>query len=106
MRFLRCAQHPLIVMAVMIAAVVSPLRGQSSPAGAPPAAVVMQAKVSKEAATATAVRQVASGRLQSIGLGMVAGKLAYTAFVTVTGKPGRTTVIVDATTGAVLSKRP
>ena len=79
---------------------------QSSPATTTPRATVAAARVSKETASATAVRQVSGGHLQAISVGMVAGKLAYTAFVTETGKPGRTTVVVDANTGAVLSKRP
>jgi uncharacterized membrane protein YkoI len=95
-----------LVAAFLVVSGRSSLMGQGSPAGAPPARVVMQAKVSKDAASATAARQVTGGRLQSIGLGMVSGKLAYTAFVTAPGKPGRTTVVIDAMSGAVVSKRP
>ena len=79
---------------------------QGTPASTTPKATVAAARVSKETASATAVKQVSGGRLQAISVGMVAGKLAYTAFVTESGKPGRTTVVVDANSGAVLSKRP
>ena len=75
------------------------------PAVATPPATVTQAKITKEAASATAVRAVPGSTVQSIGLGMVAGKLAYTAFVVAAGKP-RTMVVVDANSGMVLSKRP
>ena len=81
-------------------------RAQGAPASTTPKATVAAARITKEAASATAVKQVPGGRLQTISLGMVAGKLAYTAFVTETGKPGRTTVIIDANTGTVISKRP
>ena len=79
---------------------------QGSPPSTAPRATVAAARVSKETASATAVKQVPGGHVQAISVGMVAGKLAYTAFVTESGKTGRTTVVVDATTGAVLSKRP
>lgn len=81
------------------------LSAQRAPSATPPQAVVTQARVTKDAASATAAKAVPGGKVQTIGLGMVAGKLAYTAFVTVAGKPGRTTVVVDAMTGAVVSKR-
>ena len=95
-------------LAVLTAAAlgVAEVRAQGTPSSATPRTVVAQAQVSKTAAGMTAVRAVPGGRLQTIGLGMVAGKLAYTAFVGVPGKPGRTTVVIDANSGAVLSKQP
>jgi uncharacterized membrane protein YkoI len=36
----------------------------------------------------------------------VAGKLVYTAIITVPGQTQKTEVVVDAMTGAVISKRP
>jgi uncharacterized membrane protein YkoI len=95
----------LAAVALMFVGTAGTLSAQRAPSATPPQAVVQQARVSKDAATATAAKAVPGGKVQTIGLGAVAGKLAYTAFVTVAGKPGRTTVVVDAMTGAVLSKR-
>ncbi len=93
-----------VVTAVALSSAVT--HAQGGPTAKTPPAVVAQAQVSKTAASMTALRAVPGGRLQTIGLGMVAGKLAYTAFVGVPGKPGRTTVVIDANSGAVLSKQP
>ena len=82
------------------------LGAQTTTRTPPSRPVVQEARVSKQAATITAIGRVPGGQLLSIGLGQVMGKLAYTAFVMVPGKPGRTEVVVDATTGIVLSKRP
>ncbi|MCC7051943.1 MAG: PepSY domain-containing protein [Gemmatimonadaceae bacterium] len=94
----------VVVLAGALLLAVPEARGQR-PATATPPSTLTQAKISKEAAAMTATRAVPGSRLQTIGLGMVAGKLAYTAFVTAAGKP-RTMVVVDANTGAVLSRRP
>ena len=99
--FSRCV---MVLTAVVLTG--ASVRAQGAPPSTTPRATVAQARVSKTAASMTALRAVPGSRLQTIGLGMVSGKLAYTAFVAVPGKPGRTTVVVDANTGAVLSKRP
>lgn len=88
------------------------LAGMSTVAGAqaratPQQAMTQEARVSKDAARITALGRVPGGRMSSIELRRgPMGKLIYTAVITVTGKPVKTEVIIDAMTGAVISKRP
>jgi uncharacterized membrane protein YkoI len=96
-------QFKVALVIAMIIAV--PLGAQGAPAAPSPKATLTAARVTRDAASATALKQVPGGRVQSISLGMVAGKLAYTAFVTSASRPGRTTVVIDANSGAVISKR-
>lgn len=92
----------VVALGVLLAA--PRVQAQRATTATPPATVA-QAKVTKDAAGMTATRAVPGSTLQTIGLGMVAGKLAYTAWVVAPGKP-RTMVVVDANSGVVLSKRP
>jgi uncharacterized membrane protein YkoI len=100
-RMIRCVGTVALVLGTVVTA------GAQAATRTPPAQpVVQEARVSKTAASITATSRVPGSRLMSIGLGQVMGKLAYTAFVQVPGKPGRTEIVVDATTGVVLLKRP
>jgi uncharacterized membrane protein YkoI len=101
---IRSACRSMVLAGAVVLLAASGL-GAQRPAATTPPSTITQAKVTKDAAGMTAVRAVPGSSLQSIGLGMVAGKLAYTAFVMAAGKP-RTMVVVDANSGLVLSKRP
>ena len=69
--------------------------------------MTQEARVSKDAARITALSKVPGGRMSSIELRRgPAGKLIYTALITETGKPVKTEVVIDAMTGAMISKRP
>jgi uncharacterized membrane protein YkoI len=69
--------------------------------------MAQEARVSKDAARITALGRVPGGRMSSIELRRgVGGKLTYFALITVPGQTSKTEVVVDAMTGAVLSKRP
>ncbi len=73
----------------------------------PRQSMALEAKVSRDAARMTAVSKVPGGRVSSVELQRgPAGKLIYVAILTETGKPVKTEVIIDAMTGAVISKRP
>ena len=73
----------------------------------PQQAMAQEARVSKDAARITALGRVPGGRMSSIELRRgVGGKLTYFALITVPGQTQRTEVVVDAMTGAVVSKRP
>jgi uncharacterized membrane protein YkoI len=66
-----------------------------------------EARVSKDVARATALSKVPGGRMSSIELRRgVGGKLVYNASIAVAGQTQKTEVVVDAMTGAVISKRP
>ena len=66
-----------------------------------------EARVSKDAARMTALSKVPGGRMSSIELRRgVGGKLIYTALITEPGKTNKTEVVIDAMTGAMISKRP
>jgi uncharacterized membrane protein YkoI len=66
-----------------------------------------EARVSKDAARITALSRVPGGRMSSLELRRgIGGKLVYTAMIAETGKPQKTEVVIDAMTGAVISKRP
>ena len=98
--------------AVHGAAAILLLAGMATAAGAqvratPQQAMSQEARVSKDAARITALGRVPGGRMSSIELRRgPMGKLIYTAVITETGKPVKTEVIIDAMTGAVISKRP
>lgn len=69
--------------------------------------MAQEAKVSRDAARMTALSKVPGGRMSSIELRRgPGGKLVYTALIAETGKANKTEVVIDAMTGAVLSKRP
>lgn len=68
--------------------------------------MAQEARVSKETARMTALGRVPGGRMSSIELRRTAGKLVYLASITQPGKPQKVEVVVDAMTGAVISKRP
>ncbi len=97
-------QH-LITMSVVTIAFVAPARAQSRLT--PQQTMTQEARVSKDAARTTALSKVPGGRMSSIELRRGPnGKLLYTALVTETGKPAKTEIVIDAMTGAVVSKRP
>jgi uncharacterized membrane protein YkoI len=65
-----------------------------------------EARVSRDAARRTALSQIPGGRISSIELRRgIGGKLVYNASIAVPGKPQKAEVVVDAMTGAVVSKR-
>ncbi len=69
--------------------------------------MAQEARVSKDAARMTALGKVPGGRMSTIELRRgVAGKLVYIAIITVPGQVPKSEVVVDAMTGAVISKRP
>lgn len=69
--------------------------------------MAQEAKVSRDAARMTALSKVPGGRMSSIELRRgVGGKLVYTALITEPGKANKTEVVIDAMTGAMISKRP
>lgn len=78
----------------------------SAPRTTPRQAMANEAKVSRDQARITALMKVPGGRMSSIELKSVMGKLVYSALIAVPGRPGMTEVTVDAMTGIVLSKRP
>ena len=92
--------------AIMLAGLcVSPVLAQVR--ATPQQAMAQEARVSKDAARITALGRVPGGRMSSIELRRgVGGKLTYFALITVPGQTQRTEVVVDAMTGAVVSKRP
>lgn len=69
--------------------------------------MTQEARVSKDAARITALGKVPGGRMSSIELRRgPAGRLIYTAIIAESGKPIKAEVVIDAMTGAVVSKRP
>ncbi len=73
----------------------------------PQQAMASEARVSKDAARITALSKVPGGRMSSIELRRgIGGKLVYIATIIETGKPQKSEVIIDAMTGAMVSKRP
>jgi uncharacterized membrane protein YkoI len=92
----------LAVGAVLLAAPVA-----AQPRATPLQSMAQEARVSKETARMTALGKVPGGRMSTIELRRgAAGKLVYTAVIVVPGQSQKTEVVVDAMTGAVLSKRP
>ena len=69
-----------------------------------PAKLAKEAKISLDAATATALAKVPGGELRSVELEKEHGKLIYSFDVAVPGKPGIEEVNVSATTGKVVSQ--
>ena len=59
------------------------------------------AKISSEAATATALAKVPGGRVRSAEIERESGKLIYSFIIKVEGKTGVEEVNVDAVTGAI-----
>ena len=83
-----------------------PAAGQAGAKATPRQAMSREARVSRDQARITALMRVPGGRMSSIELKSVMGKLVYSALITVPGKSGMTEVTVDAMSGIVLSKRP
>lgn len=69
-----------------------------------PAALAKQAKVTLEAARATALAKVPGGELRSEELEKEHGKLVYSFDIALPGKPGVEEVNVSAITGKVISQ--
>ncbi len=67
------------------------------------AALMKEAKITLAAATATAMKEVPGGKIESHELEREDGKLIYSFDIKVTGKTGVEEVAVDAMTGAMLS---
>jgi uncharacterized membrane protein YkoI len=68
-----------------------------------PASFVAKAKVAEPTAAATAVAKVPGGKIRSVELDTVAGRLVYTYDIKVKGKSGSEEVNVDAMSGSVLA---
>ncbi|WP_373068050.1 PepSY domain-containing protein [Gemmatimonas sp.] len=67
------------------------------------AGMLKLAKVTPSAATATALAKVPGGKVQSAEIEKEDGKLVYSFDIEVAGKSGIDEVLVDATSGAVVS---
>jgi len=67
------------------------------------AGMLKLAKVTSTVATATALAKVPAGTVQSAEIEKEDGKLVYAFDIKVAGKKGIEEVLVDATTGAVIS---
>lgn len=67
------------------------------------AGMLKMAKVASAAATATALAKVPGGAVQSAEIEKEGGKLVYSFDIKVAGKKGIEEVLIDATTGAVIS---
>ncbi|MDB4908844.1 MAG: PepSY domain protein [Gemmatimonadetes bacterium] len=67
------------------------------------AALMREAKVTMAAATATAQKEVPTGKIQSSEIEREGGKLIYSFDIKVAGKAGIEEVNVDANTGAMLA---
>ncbi|MFZ5625213.1 MAG: PepSY domain-containing protein [Gemmatimonadota bacterium] len=65
--------------------------------------LLAQAKVTPDAALATALKAVPGARLGKAGIEMEKGRLIYSFDLTVVGKPGIEEVTVDARTGKVVA---
>ena len=81
---------------------VAPLGAQSLKVKEEKAGMLKQAKVTAEAALATAQAKVPGGTLKSAEIEKEDGKLSYAFSFTTKGKTGEDEVLVDAMTGAVL----
>ena len=68
-----------------------------------PAKLVKEAKISEEAAAATALKAVPSGKIRSVELEKEDGKFIYSYDVKIPGKSGIEEVHVDAITGELVS---
>lgn len=66
-------------------------------------ALAAQARITKSAATATALAKVPNGKVKTVELEREHGKLVYSFDLTVAGKPGVDEVQVDALDGSVVS---
>lgn len=65
--------------------------------------LLRQAAITPDAATRTAMQQVANGQIQEAEIEQEKGKLVYSYDIKVPGKSGIEEVLVDAKTGAVVS---
>jgi predicted aspartyl protease len=103
----RAARASVCALAFGMAAIVSTLPAQAPARATPLQTMEREARVSKEVARRTALAKVPGGRMSSIELRRGAGgKLVYNASIAVPGQTAKTEVVVDAMTGAVISKRP
>lgn len=97
----------LRVCAVAVGAAVVTTNVAAQARATPLQTMAQEARVTKDAARMTALSRVPGGRMSSIELRRgVGGKLVYNASITQPGKTQKTEVVVDAMTGAVISKRP
>lgn len=95
------------VLALALSASVLVVNASAQARATPLQTMAQEARVSKDAARVTALGRVPGGRMSSIELRRAAGgKLVYIALITETGKTQKVEVVVDAMTGAVISKRP
>jgi uncharacterized membrane protein YkoI len=91
----------LAMTAAMAACCTAPLAAQQKAAKANP--LMKDAKVTEEAARASALAKVPGGKVTESELEREKGKLIWSFDITVAGKPGVEEVQVDAVTGAVLA---
>ncbi|MBI2795867.1 MAG: PepSY domain-containing protein [Gemmatimonadetes bacterium] len=80
-----------------------PLRAQGVVVKEARPGLMKRARVSAEAATATALARVPGGTVQSADLEEDKGRIIYSFDIKVAGRPGVEEVAVDAVTGKVLS---
>jgi uncharacterized membrane protein YkoI len=109
MMVLRGRSRRVVVQGLLLAAgaLVAAPCGWAQARQSPLQSMSQEARVSKDAARMTALSKVPGGRMSSIELRRAAGgKLVYTALIASPGKPGKTEVVIDAMTGAMVSKRP
>lgn len=105
---MRTNQRRSILTALTAIVVALPAAAQmQAKSAAPPhesmAQLKAEAKVSKQAARATALAQVPSGKVKSGELEREDGRLLYSFDIATKGKSGIDEVQIDAITGAVLS---
>ena len=103
----------LAVSAVALLASIGPVahaqtKSASTPAAGKykrdlPAKLVKEAKISEEAAAATALKAVPNGKISSVELEKEDGKFIYSYDVKIPGKSGVEEVHVDAMTGELVS---
>ena len=90
--------------AIVLAALVSaPLMAQSMKVSEEQPGLLKKAKITAEAATATALAKVPGGKVDKAEIENEKGKLIYSFDIKVAGKSGIEEVAVDALTGAVVS---
>lgn len=105
LRFVRYVSRRCSLVAVAGTLLVTVAGAQAR--ATPRQSMALEAKVSKDAARITALSRVPGGRISSMELQRgPSGKLIYVAVISQTGNSVKSEVLVDAMTGAVVSKRP
>ena len=102
----RTLVHSMVKTAFIVgisAVVASPLFAQSTKLSEEKPGLLKKAKITAEAATATALTRVPGGKVEKAEIENEKGKLIYSFDIKVAGKSGVEEVGVDAMTGAVIS---